>query len=136
MMRVLNGLWIKGSWTLTFIGTVVIFLFVYTALTRCDEWKMLTNPKTKDAAFASITGVLLGFSFPVLVSVAQHHQFSKFFFAALSSAVLQLILYVVISAAGSGWRQRMNEGDVVAGKWFGLWWSIGGLGIAAVNIGT
>ena len=119
--RILTGLWVKSSWTLAFIGTVVAFMLVYTAITPCDEWKMMRDPKTKDAAFASFAGVLLGFSFPVLVSVAQHHQFSKFFFAAMSSAILQLILYVVISVVGSGWRKRMNEGDSVAGKWFALW---------------
>lgn len=135
MVRVVNNFWVKGSWFLAFFGTVCVFTMVYTAVTPCDEWKMMRDPKTKDAAFASFAGALLGFSFPVLVSVAQHHQLSKFFFAALSSAVLQLILYVMISAVGSGWRKRMNEGDVVAGKWFALWWIIGGLGIAAVNIG-
>lgn len=135
MMRVINGFWVKGSWTLAFIGSVFVFTVVYTALTPCHEWQMLNDPKKANAAFASLAGAILGFAFPVLVSIAQNHQWSKFFLAATSSAVLQIVLYTLISIGARGWRKRMNEGEVAAGKMLGLWWIIGGLGIAAANIG-
>ena len=97
------------------LGMLVVFAFIYQAITPQKEMKLVREGNT--AATVAFLGTLLGFSLP-LASAAEHSvSFVDFLIWTAIGGVLQLLAFGLAALANPGLPKRITDGEVSAGIW-------------------
>jgi putative membrane protein len=95
------------------IAYVCVFLAVYLRITPYDELKLIKEGNV--AAALSLSGALLGFTFPLAASIFQAaHPWDMMLWALIAAAV-QLLVYVAVRYSLLNVSRRIPEGQVATG---------------------
>jgi putative membrane protein len=95
------------------IAYVYVFLAAYLRLTPYDEVKLIKDGNV--AAALSLSGALLGFTFPLAASIFQAAHPWDMMLWALIAAVVQLAVYVAVRYTLINVSRRIPEGQVATG---------------------
>ena len=95
------------------IAFVYLYLIVYMKLTPYNELKLIKDGNV--AAALSLSGSLLGFTFPLAASIFQAvHPWDMMLWATIAATV-QLLVYVAVRYTLINVTRRIPEGQVATG---------------------
>jgi putative membrane protein len=92
---------------------VYVYLIVYMKLTPYDELQLIKDGNV--AAAISLSGSLLGFSFPLASAIANSVHPWDMMLWALIALVVQLLVYVLVRRTLLNVSRRIPEGQVASG---------------------
>lgn len=95
------------------IAFVYVYLFVYMKLTPYNELKLIKDGNI--AAAISLSGSLLGFTFPLAAAIFQAvHPWDMMLWASIAG-VVQLLVYVAVRYTLINVTRRIPEGQIATG---------------------
>lgn len=95
------------------IAFVYLYLIAYMKLTPYDELKLIKDGNV--AAAISLSGSLLGFTFPLAAAIFQAVHPWDMMLWALIAAVVQLLVYVAVRRTLINVTRRIPDGQVATG---------------------
>jgi putative membrane protein len=95
------------------IAFVYLYLVVYMKLTPYDELKLIKDGNV--AAAASLSGALLGFTFPLAAAITNSVHPWDMMLWSLIALVVQLVVYVLVRRTLINVSRRIPEGQVASG---------------------
>jgi putative membrane protein len=95
------------------VAYVYVFLIVYMKITPYDELKLIKDGNV--AAALSLSGALLGFTFPLAATIFQAAHPWDMMLWALIAAVVQLLVYAAVRYSLLNVSRRVPEGQVASG---------------------
>jgi putative membrane protein len=102
---------------LIYAGLAIAFIYVYMAtylkITPYDELKLIKDGNI--AAAISLSGSVLGFTFPLAASIFQAAHPWDMMLWALIAAIVQLLVYVAVRYTLLNVTRRIKEGQVATG---------------------
>jgi putative membrane protein len=95
------------------IAFIYVFLIIYLKITPYNELKLIKDGNL--AAALSLSGALLGFTFPLAAAIFQaSHPWDMMLWALIAAAV-QLLVYVAVRFSLLNVNRRIPEGQVATG---------------------
>ena len=102
---------------LIYAGLAIAFIYVYMAtylkITPYDELKLIKDGNI--AAAISLSGSVLGFTFPLAASIFQAAHPWDMMLWALIAAIVQLLVYVAVRYTLLNVSRRIKEGQIATG---------------------
>ena len=95
------------------IAFIYIFMMVYMKITPYDELKLIKDGNI--AAAISLSGSVLGFTFPLAASIYQAVHPWDMMLWALIAAIVQLLVYVAVRYSLLNVTRRIPEGQIATG---------------------
>ncbi len=95
------------------VAFIYLYLLVYMKLTPYNELKLIKDGNV--AAAISLSGSLLGFTFPLAASIFQAVHPWDMMLWALIAGVVQLLVYVAVRYSLLNVTRRIPEGQVATG---------------------
>jgi len=95
------------------VAFIYIFMIVYMKLTPYDELKLIKDGNV--AAAISLSGSVLGFTFPLAATIFQAVHPWDMMLWALIAAIVQLLVYVAVRYSLLNVSRRIPEGQVATG---------------------
>ena len=95
------------------IAFVYVYLIIYMKLTPYDELKLIKDGNV--AAAASLSGSLLGFTFPLASAIENSVHPWDMMLWALIALVVQLLVYVLVRSTLLNVSRRIPDGQVASG---------------------
>lgn len=95
------------------IAFVYVYLMVYMKLTPYNELKLIKDGNI--AAAVSLSGSLLGFTFPLATSIFQAVHPWDMMLWALIAGIVQLLVYVAVRYSLLNVTRRIPEGQIATG---------------------
>ncbi len=92
---------------------VYAFLFAYVKITPYNELKLIKDGNA--AAALSLSGALLGFTFPLAASIVQAAHPWDMMLWALIAALVQLLVYVAVRYSLVNVTRRIPDGQIASG---------------------
>ena len=100
------------------IVAVVVFLWIYTRITKHDEFTLIE--KNVPGAAIALGMSLLGFALPVASAVAHASNLVDCAVWSVIALCIQIIAYYVCRIPVPNLSARIAAGDLAAGLWLGL----------------
>lgn len=97
-------------------GYLVVYLAIYTAITRHDEFALLRQGNV--AAAVALAGSVLGFSLPLASSVEYSESILDNAVWALVSLVVQIGVYLLTKLFMRDLNARIENGEMATAIWF------------------
>ena len=95
------------------VAFIYIFMIVYMKLTPYDELKLIKDGNV--AAAISLSGSVLGFTFPLAATIFQAVHPWDMMLWALIAAIVQQLVYVAVRYSLLNVSRRIPEGQVATG---------------------
>ncbi len=96
----------------------IIYLFVYTRVTRHDEFKLVEQNSAGAAIALGLS--LLGFAIPLASAIAHSSSVLDCAIWAIIALVVQIIVYFIVRIPMPNFSQRMEQGEMAPAIWLGL----------------
>lgn len=106
-----------GSYFLTSIAMVLIFLFIYTRITPHNEWRLIKENNL--AATWGFIGALLGYIIPLASVAINSINLVDYLVWGAVALVIQLIVFTAVRLFMRDISQRIEENSVAAGLFLG-----------------
>jgi len=95
------------------VAFTYIFMIVYMKITPYDELKLIKNGNV--AAALSLSGAVLGFTFPLAMTIYQAvHPWDMMLWAVIA-AVVQILVYVAVRYSLLNVSHRIPDGQIATG---------------------
>ena len=96
---------------------VLIFVVVYTRVTRHNELALIKNNST--AAALAFSGALIGFALPLASTMINSVTVVQMVLWGVVALIVQVLVYLIIRLPMPRISQRIDAGEVAAGIWLG-----------------
>ncbi|MCP2230729.1 MULTISPECIES: DUF350 domain-containing protein [Erwinia] len=106
-----------GSYFLTSIAMVLIFLFIYTRITPHNEWRLIKENNL--AATWGFIGALLGYIIPLASVAINSINLVDYLVWGAVALVIQLIVFTAVRLFMRDISQRIEDNSVAAGLFLG-----------------
>lgn len=106
-----------GSYFLTSIAMVLVFLFIYTRITPHNEWRLIKENNL--AATWGFIGALLGYIIPLASVAINSINLVDYLVWGAVALVIQLIVFTAVRLFMRDISQRIEENSVAAGLFLG-----------------
>lgn len=97
---------------------LALFLMIYSAITPYREFQLIREGNI--AAAISLSGAMLGFTFPLAKAVAQSANLLDMLMWAGIALVVQLLVYAVARMIYPGMTKAIPEGHLAQGTFLGM----------------
>ena len=104
---------------------VIIFVGVYSAVTRHDEIKLIKENTT--AAAIAFSGSLIGFALPLASAMISSVTILEMLIWGLVALIVQIIVYLLVRLPMPRISERITANEVAAGIWLGAASLVGGI---------
>ena len=106
-----------GSYFLTSIAMVLVFLFIYTRITPHNEWRLIKENNL--AATWGFIGALLGYIIPHASVAINSINLVDYLVWGAVALVIQLIVFTAVRLFMRDISQRIEDNSVAAGLFLG-----------------
>ncbi len=106
-----------GSYFLTSIAMVLVFLFIYTRMTPHNEWRLIKENNL--AATWGFIGALLGYIIPLASVAINSINLVDYLVWGAVALVIQLIVFTAVRLFMRDISQRIEDNSVAAGLFLG-----------------
>ncbi len=106
-----------GSYFLTSIAMVLVFLFIYTRITPHNEWRLIKENNL--AANWGFIGALLGYIIPLASVAINSINLVDYLVWGAVALVIQLIVFTAVRLFMRDISQRIEDNSVAAGLFLG-----------------
>ncbi|CAH0217456.1 MULTISPECIES: DUF350 domain-containing protein [Erwinia] len=106
-----------GSYFLTSIAMVLVFLFIYTRITPHNEWRLIKENNL--AATWGFIGALLGYIIPLASVAINSINLVDYLVWGAVALVIQLIVFTAVRLFMRDISQRIEDNSVAAGLFLG-----------------
>lgn len=106
-----------GSYFLTSIAMVLVFLFIYTRITPHNEWRLIKENNL--AATWGFIGALLGYIIPLASVAINSINLVDYLVWGAVALVIQLIVFAAVRLFMRDISQRIEDNSVAAGLFLG-----------------
>ncbi len=96
---------------------VLLFLFVYTRVTRHDELDLIKKNST--AAAVAFSGSLIGFALPLASTMINSVNVIELVLWGVIALIVQVLVYLLIRLPMPRISERIEADEVAAGIWLG-----------------
>jgi putative membrane protein len=97
---------------------VILYLVVYTRITRHDEFAMIANNSAGAAVALGLS--LVGFSLPVASAIAHSANIFDCAIWSLIALVVQILVYFAARIPVPNLAQKLEAGEMAAAVWLGF----------------
>jgi putative membrane protein len=104
---------------------VVIFVGVYSTVTRHNELKLIKEKST--AAAIAFSGSLIGFALPLASALENSVTIFELMLWGIVALIVQIIIYLLVRLPMPRISDRITENEVAAGIWLGATSLVGGI---------
>ena len=109
-MTSLNNLPYFLSYFVSAVVLLAVFLFIYSKITRHDEWTLLAKGNT--AAAVSLSGATLGFALPLASVIAHAASILDLLVWAVVAMIVQLLSYFLVVAVQRDMTAAIERGEM------------------------
>ena len=103
----------------------IIFVVVYTRITRHNEIALIKSNST--AAAAAFSGSLIGFALPLASTMINSVTIAEMVLWGVVALIVQVLVYLLIRLPMPRVSKRIEDGEVAAGAWLGAWSVVAGI---------
>ena len=103
----------------------IVFVFIYTRITRHNEIALIKNNST--AAAAAFSGSLIGFALPLASTMINSVTIAEMVLWGVVALIVQVLVYLLIRLPMPRVSKRIEDGEVAAGAWLGAWSVVAGI---------
>ena len=106
-------------------GLVLLFVFVYTRITRHDELELIKKNST--AAAVAFSGSLIGFALPLASTMISSVNVIELALWGGIALIVQVLVYLLIRLPMPRISERIEADEVAAGIWLGACSMVAGI---------
>ena len=104
---------------------VIIFVGVYSTVTRHNELKLIKEKST--AAAIAFSGSLIGFALPLASALENSVTIFELMLWGVVALIVQIIIYLLVRLPMPRISERITADEVAAGIWLGATSLVGGI---------
>ena len=104
---------------------VIIFVGVYSTVTRHNELKLIKEKST--AAAIAFSGSLIGFALPLASALENSVTIFELLLWGVVALIVQIVIYLLVRLPMPRISERITENEVAAGIWLGATSLVGGI---------
>ncbi|MEE8528607.1 MAG: DUF350 domain-containing protein [Gammaproteobacteria bacterium] len=104
---------------------VLLFVFVYTRITRHNELDLIKKNST--AAAVAFSGSLIGFAFPLASTMIDSVNVVELALWGVIALIVQVLVYLLIRLPMPRISERIEADEVAAGIWLGACSMVAGI---------
>lgn len=104
---------------------VIIFVGVYSTVTRHNELKLIKEKST--AAAIAFSGSLIGFALPLASALENSVTIFELMLWGVVALIVQIVIYLLVRLPMPRISERITENEVAAGIWLGATSLVGGI---------
>ena len=104
---------------------VIIFVGVYSTVTRHNELKLIKEKST--AAAIAFSGSLIGFALPLASALENSVTIIELMLWGVVALIVQIVIYLLVRLPMPRISERITENEVAAGIWLGATSLVGGI---------
>ena len=104
---------------------VIIFVGVYSTVTRHNELKLIKEKST--AAAIAFSGSLIGFALPLASALENSVTIFELMLWGVVALIVQIVIYLLVRLPMPRISERITENEVAAGIWLGATSLVGGM---------
>ena len=104
---------------------VIIFVGVYSTVTRHNELKLIKEKST--AAAIAFSGSLIGFALPLASALENSVTIFELMLWGVVALIVQIVIYFLVRLPMPRISERITENEVAAGIWLGATSLVGGI---------